>query len=209
MKRPTRASVIEEYTTGDVLDVGVVQHDIKNASNKTWLHEKIYDFVGVNEVVGIDMLDEEIKMLQERGYNVQAQNAEKMDFNRKFDTIVAGELIEHLSNPGKFLRKSSQHLRPGGSLIITTPNTFNILRFLYLIKNGEVPCNPEHTGWYDPKTLNQLAHRYNLNNKTTDTFLFEDELEYSDPISQALRTIFPRKWTRETIVAVYEKEEKS
>jgi 2-polyprenyl-3-methyl-5-hydroxy-6-metoxy-1,4-benzoquinol methylase len=205
MKSPSRASVIEEYTTGDVLDVGVVQHDIEKTSNETWLHEKIYDFDGVNEVVGIDMLDEEIEILQEKGYNVQTQNAEKIDFDRKFDTIVAGELIEHLSNPGKFLEKSSQHLRSGGSLIITTPNTFNILRFLYLIKNDEVPCNPEHTGWYDPKTLNQLVQRYDLDNKKMDTFSFEDELEYTDPISRILRTVFPQAWTAETIVAIFEK----
>lgn len=206
MKSPSRASVIEEYTTGDVLDVGVVQHDIEKTSNETWLHEKIYDFDDVKEVVGIDMLAEEIELLQERGYNVQEQDAEKMQFDRKFDTIVAGELIEHLSNTGKFLEKASQHLRSGGLLIITTPNTFNILRFLYLIKNGEVPCNAEHTGWYDPKTLNQLVQRYDFDKKAIDIFSFEDELEYVDPISRILRTVLPQAWTSETIVAVFERK---
>src|SRR5205085_8776424 len=39
-----------------------------------------------------------------------------------FDLIMAVELIEHLENPRHLLRECLGILRPGGRLIVTTPN---------------------------------------------------------------------------------------
>jgi 2-polyprenyl-3-methyl-5-hydroxy-6-metoxy-1,4-benzoquinol methylase len=41
---------------------------------------------------------------------------------RRFDTIVAGELIEHLEDPYAFLRGLHPFLADGGRLILSTPN---------------------------------------------------------------------------------------
>ena len=38
-----------------------------------------------------------------------------------FDTVVLGEILEHLHAPGPLLDRSLQHLRPGGRIVITTP----------------------------------------------------------------------------------------
>jgi len=43
-----------------------------------------------------------------------------------FDTIVAGEIIEHLENPSCFLRESTKILKDDGILLISTPNPYNI-----------------------------------------------------------------------------------
>ena len=42
--------------------------------------------------------------------------------SRRFDTIVAGELIEHLEDPYAFLRSLRAHLNEGGRVILSTPN---------------------------------------------------------------------------------------
>ena len=39
-----------------------------------------------------------------------------------FDCLVATELIEHLENPRHFLRQCFSALRPGGLLLLSTPN---------------------------------------------------------------------------------------
>ena len=42
--------------------------------------------------------------------------------SKKFDTIIAGEVIEHLASPLKFVSYCASLLKKGGRLIITTPN---------------------------------------------------------------------------------------
>jgi len=41
---------------------------------------------------------------------------------RRFDAIVAGEVLEHLENPYRFVRDCREALRPGGRLVLSTPN---------------------------------------------------------------------------------------
>ncbi|MCL6249751.1 class I SAM-dependent methyltransferase [Altererythrobacter sp. KTW20L] len=41
---------------------------------------------------------------------------------RDFDCIIASEVIEHLDDPRAFMRRCRSMLRPGGVLIISTPN---------------------------------------------------------------------------------------
>jgi len=50
--------------------------------------------------------------------------------DKKFDTIICGELIEHLENPYEVIRRLKKHLNANGRLIVTTPN---LLAFPVLI----------------------------------------------------------------------------
>jgi 2-polyprenyl-3-methyl-5-hydroxy-6-metoxy-1,4-benzoquinol methylase len=38
-----------------------------------------------------------------------------------FDTVIVGEVLEHLTNPGLMLRRAAASLRAGGRLVVTTP----------------------------------------------------------------------------------------
>lgn len=51
--------------------------------------------------------------------------------DRRFDTVVAGELIEHLEDPYAFLRGVRARIAPGGRLVLSTPNpvSFPVLLF--------------------------------------------------------------------------------
>lgn len=46
--------------------------------------------------------------------------------NKKFDTIVAGEIIEHLESPIQFIRYCKSLLKDNGRIILTTPNATGI-----------------------------------------------------------------------------------
>ena len=73
-------------------------------------------------------------------------------FGERFEAIVAGDVIEHMSNPGRFLDNCRAHLEEGGLLILTTPNAKWPTVFLR--------PNPTHTLWHDRHTLHHLLDRH-------------------------------------------------
>lgn len=164
--RPRTKAILKRIPTGgSLLDIGCAQHDAKERSNPNWLHGHLYDLA--DDVLGVDYLESDVERLQEAGYNVVAQNAEQLDFDETFDTVVAGELIEHLSNPGQFLDSVYDHLKSDGQLVLSTPNPWSLHRF-YQTFSGEVYCNPEHACWFDERTLRQLLHRHNFEVNSVD-----------------------------------------
>ena len=147
----------------DVLDVGCVEHDINRMhKERIWVHDFLREHT--KHVTGIDILKEDVKILQKQGYDVYCQSAESFTFKKKFDVIFAGELIEHLSNPGLFLQQCKKHLKEKGKLIITTPNAFSLKRIVETIikYNNNPTVNKEHTTWFSPTVLIEICRRYNF-----------------------------------------------
>jgi SAM-dependent methyltransferase len=58
-----------------------------------------------------------------------------------FDAVFAGELIEHLPDPRPGVAEFRRVLRPGGTLILTTPNR---LRLANVADGSERPYSPDH-----------------------------------------------------------------
>lgn len=95
----------EAKDTDIVLNVGCIGHDY--IETDVWIHRLLCE--KARRVVGIDIhLPEEVG-----AYNIVSANAESMELNEKFDLIIAGELIEHLSNPGEFFARTREHLKLG------------------------------------------------------------------------------------------------
>jgi 2-polyprenyl-3-methyl-5-hydroxy-6-metoxy-1,4-benzoquinol methylase len=47
------------------------------------------------------------------------------DTGLKYDLIIMGDLLEHLKRPDLFLAQISEHLAPGGRVIVSVPNIAN------------------------------------------------------------------------------------
>lgn len=143
-----------------VLDLGVVQHDIGKIEQDSWLHDMVVRHA--SSTTGIDIHEEGVEYLSNEGYNVEVANAEGFEFAEPFETVVAGEIIEHLTNLDGFLTSIEESLVPGGHLIITTPNVFFFRRVYKILTEYRPPVNPEHTCWFDEETLKQLLSRYDF-----------------------------------------------
>ena len=124
MKNRRLELILDEVKdTDSVLDVGFALRD--HAEGNVWLHELLCQ--KARRVVGVDRIIPGVA--ETNNYNIVTADAESMKLNEKFDLIIAGELIEHLSNPGLFLEGARKHLKEGGRLILTSPNPWDWTRF--------------------------------------------------------------------------------
>jgi 2-polyprenyl-3-methyl-5-hydroxy-6-metoxy-1,4-benzoquinol methylase len=137
-----RTDVILNWVKGpSVLDVGCTGHAVGIGSRR-WLHGRLRE--QFPSVAGIDISTENIAVLNRQGFgNLYVQSAESFELTERFDTIVAGELIEHLANPGLFLRQARTHLKSTGRLVLTTPNPFSLADITYALFKYPKTCqNP-------------------------------------------------------------------
>jgi SAM-dependent methyltransferase len=143
-----------------VLDIGCVMHNVAAYNSRYFLHRAIAEVAG--ELIGLDLHEEGVTALVRQGYRVVAGDAENFAFDRKFDVIVAGDLIEHLGNLDGFLTSCLAALEEDGCILIQTPNPWYWRNIVKSVLLEEVPNNAEHTCWFDPRTLRQLVARYGL-----------------------------------------------
>jgi methionine biosynthesis protein MetW len=99
------------------------------------------------EVHGIDIADDAVRLAREKGVisrrvNLNTERAPYPD--ETFDTVVTLDVIEHVFDPIAFVLELRRVLRPGGHLVLSTPNIRKIQRVLTLI-GGRFPRTS-----YDP-----------------------------------------------------------
>lgn len=70
------------------------------------------------------------------------------------DVITSFQVIEHLWDPDRFVAECARVLRPGGLLIVTTPNR---LTFSPGLGRGQKPRNPFHQREFDSAELIDLV----------------------------------------------------
>jgi len=158
--------IIRENISGksvlDVSCVGAIKRAVpKNGNN--YMHGFISRHA--KYCIGVDLNERGVAKLNGLGYNCVVGDAENLAMGDKFEVIVAANLIEHLSNIGKFLESAKGHLSPEGSLIIATPNPFFLWRFIEIILKDNFAMNVEHTCWFDPKTLGCLLLQHGFHIK--------------------------------------------
>ncbi len=144
----------------DVLDLGCVCHDPESYKSPFWIHKALVE--RSRSVTGMDLSRDGVGALAAKGFNVVHGDAQNFDLGRTFDCIVAGDLIEHLEDFAGFLNSCKRHLRPGGTLLISTPNPWYWRNIVKSIMSTEVPNNIEHTCWLCPRTLRQLVARHGM-----------------------------------------------
>jgi SAM-dependent methyltransferase len=73
-----------------------------------------------------------------------------------FDLIAALELIEHLRRPDVSLRRLFSWLRPGGVLLLTTPDAGSLAS--RVLRAGWWHLHRDHLWYFDRRTLTTLVH---------------------------------------------------
>jgi cyclopropane fatty-acyl-phospholipid synthase-like methyltransferase len=141
------------------------------------LHLELKDLA--SEIVGFDFDEEAIQILGEHGleslYRADLEALDDVNLERTFDVIIAGEMIEHLNNPGRFLKGIQRFMSRETRLIITTVNAYCGMRFFAYALRGRggmsEPVHPDHVSYYSYSTLNLLVKRHGFE---VEEFLFYD-----------------------------------
>lgn len=139
-----------------VLDVGFWGQGIKNDSNN-WPHKLLQE--RAKDVYGIDIEYEDSMIPATERHKYQKAPAESFFFDKEFDVIFAGDLIEHLVNPGLFLDNAKKHLKEGGRLIVTTPNNYNLFNIAGKFTRSEPIVNADHTFYFNRPTIKVLLDK--------------------------------------------------
>ena len=109
------------------------------------------------EVAGVELSTDAVTFARDRlALDVRAERAEAMSFPAKsFDVAVMSEVIEHLFEPRVVVEAIGRALKPGGLLVITTPN-FDALSRYSLGVDWAVFSPMEHMYYFTERTLGRL-----------------------------------------------------
>lgn len=88
-------------------------------------------------VTGCDLVSENFRLHGSVPFVVANLNHDfPAELHEGFDGVTATEIIEHLENPRHFLRECFSVLKPGGHLIMTTPNVDSAIARAIWIRSG-------------------------------------------------------------------------
>src|SRR5919106_5297133 len=139
MKKPIelvqRVDLIKRLSAGKkVLHLGCTNwpYTTEAIENDMLLHLHLAKIA--DDLYGFDFDQEGLDILESHGvknlFRVDVEKLEEVPLDTKFDVIIAGEMIEHLNNPGIFLQGIKRFMNDETDLVITTVNAYSAFRFL-------------------------------------------------------------------------------
>jgi len=178
-----------------VLDLGCAGEGRLNFGDN-WLHGHLAG--SSKECLGLDHNEEAVLFLREKGYQVIHADVQNFTMDRRFDVVVAGDILEHLEDLKGFFESVKRVLKDKGYLLITTPNPWFFLRFIRCWLKGDGGANPDHVHWFCPRTIRELLRRYGFEVRRL-------EWGSSEPIFYRLRFL-PQSLRHTSIFVVARKE---
>lgn len=120
--------IIQEYDLrGSTLDYGA---GIGNLTRRLWTLGRFDQITGADILPRPDDLPSAIPW-----YRMDLNHGDVLP-TATFDAVIAAEVIEHLENPRQVAREWYRILKPGGTLVLSTPNNQSIRSLVALIIRG-------------------------------------------------------------------------
>jgi len=158
-----------------ILDLGFLGENKNNYFSN--LHKFILD--NASKVLGVDIQEKKILELKNKGFGVIYDDVINLnrvkELKKKFDVIVAGELIEHLENPGQFLDNLKILLKKEGKIIFSTPNIFGLR---YIIRH--IIFDKENPYWKNRMQEIKYGHVLGFSKLLLENLLLRDGFKIID-----------------------------
>jgi 2-polyprenyl-6-hydroxyphenyl methylase / 3-demethylubiquinone-9 3-methyltransferase len=113
---------------------------------------------------GVDAAPELIAAAREHaaamGLDIDYRERTVEETEGQFDLVTAMEVVEHVADPGAFLKALAKRLAPGGLLILSTPNATGWSRLMMIVigeGTGRIPKGTHDFGKFlGPERMQQL-----------------------------------------------------
>ena len=160
-----RITYLTELSRGRrVIHVGFVDTGCQTmqAQAGSWLHGHLNEVA--SSLVGIDVNASGVAEAAAAGYEAYAADCRDPEALAALDLapaqlVIAGEVIEHLDDPGAFLAGLQTLVAPGGQLVVTTPNAYGLFNVLASLARREIN-HPDHVMMFTWRTLTNLGSRH-------------------------------------------------
>ncbi|MAV94066.1 class I SAM-dependent methyltransferase [Pseudomonadota bacterium] len=154
---------LDHPTSLDILDVGSGRGEFVGACN---------NFPQIN-VTGLEVSEASIRFAKEKSIDLTNKTLQQLiEEGRSFDGICLSAVIEHVHEPGLFVKEVSQLLKKDGILYIDCPrepnlltivgNLINKLLFRKGIYNLQPTWKPFHVFGFNPKSLKMVLMNNNI-----------------------------------------------
>lgn len=112
-----------------------------------------------------------------------------LEGNASYDVVTAFDIIEHTQNPIQFLKEVHEILKPGGMLVMSTPDSRHFLRYL-MGKHWPMLQPMQHTVLFSRESMKELLTTQGFTNIIIESTAKAITLEYIfDQISDFLPRI--------------------
>lgn len=144
-----------------VLHIGCYEHSDKYMQSPDWKHRRMAAVA--KRMVGLDINEAGVTAMREQGFEaVCADATSEVDLGDRFDRVIIGDVIEHVGDAQGLLAFGARHLKPGGKMIISTPNPFFIGHVRKAWRSRPMIANFEHVSWVSESNMLELARRTGL-----------------------------------------------
>ena len=137
----------------DVLDVGC---------GNGWMMRVFKSLDARIDTFGIEISDEVCEAARALGHTVYCGRFEDVELDRQFDVINLTHVIEHVSDPRLVMRKAREALRPGGLLVLETPNIGSFEWRLFRAGTWGAYHIPRHWYFFNRDTIRVLGESERL-----------------------------------------------
>lgn len=139
----------------------------------TWLHAHLAR--AASSLVGIDLDEAGVQAARDAGFEAHVADCRDPEALAALalepaDLVIAGEVIEHLDDPGAFLDGLHALLAPTGRLVVTTPNASGLLNSAAAVVGAEIN-HPDHVVLFSWRTLTNLLGRHGWRHVETATYV--------------------------------------
>jgi 2-polyprenyl-3-methyl-5-hydroxy-6-metoxy-1,4-benzoquinol methylase len=168
----------------NILDVGCSRGDLLMSFRKKGAR-----------VSGIETNPDDVKALGEKGITVYKSVTEILEkTNARFDAIFMSHVIEHFANPAEELGLLFTALKPGGRIIVVTPNAHSLGRRIFK-RFWFAHHIPQHIFVFNKKNLGDTLARIGFSVVSMTDVVAPNILQESmRNLFRSRQNAFARKW---------------